>query len=36
MRSLISQGKGDIKKHLEITEQGRGYLKVLDEVNFSD
>jgi hypothetical protein len=36
VRSLISQGKGDIKAHLYISEQGKAYLKVLDEVRFSD
>lgn len=36
MRSLISQGRGDIKTHLYITEQGKGYLKITDEVTHSD
>lgn len=33
MRTLLDQEKGNIKAHLFITELGRKYLKVLEEVN---
>lgn len=33
MRTLFKQGTCDIKTHLKITEQGRKYLHVLEEIN---
>ena len=33
MRSLFRQGRGEIKEHLSITEQGRKYLAMLKELN---
>jgi hypothetical protein len=35
MRTLFKIGKCDIKEHLQITEQGRNYLKVLHEIENS-
>lgn len=35
MRSLVGRGKVDIKESLVITEQGRRYLKMVEELNTS-
>ena len=33
MRTLFKQGECDVKQHLSITDRGRKYLKMLEEIN---